>query len=351
MRNGLLYWYPIIREAVPSMGIPDTDTTRHDGVSSARGALDVTADMNVGGQAVIEGVMMRSPTTIATAVRLPDGSIELKKRPFVSFINRHRIFNIPVLRGAINFFEMLAVGLETLNWSADIQMQYEDARDGTEHKEHSALVNTLLLWGTMAFSLVVVIALFFTLPIWIATLLGLSKGALLFNLIAGVVRLSLFLAYLIAISRMSDVRRVFCYHGAEHMSIFTLEASEPLSVDAARTKSRFHPRCGTSFILIVALFSIFFFGIADSLFPMVFGHVQSFGERLATHLLLLPVVAGLSYELLKLSGRFRGHPVVQALIMPGLWLQKLTTQPPDDDMLEVALCALNAALDREETAS
>ncbi len=307
-----------------------------------------TKDMNVGGQAVIEGVMMRSPTAIATAVRLPDGTIELKKEPFISFVKRHPSCNIPILRGAVNFFEMLVVGLNTLNWSADIQMQYEDRQNGKDAKKSSSFVNGLMLWGTVAFSFVVVILLFFTLPIWIAILLGLSKGAFLFNLVAGTVRLTLFFLYIVAISQMRDVKRVFSYHGAEHMSIFTLEASDTLSVESTRTRSRFHPRCGTSFILIVALFSIFFFGIADSLFPTVFGHPQSFLERLATHLLLLPVVAGISYELLKLSGKYRSHSLVKALILPGLWLQKLTTQPPDDDMLEVALCALTAALDSEE---
>ncbi len=310
-----------------------------------------THDLNIGGQAVIEGVMMRSPTAIATAVRLPDGKIELKKRPFTSFVNRHKAFNIPILRGAINFFEMLIIGIDTLNWSADMQMQYEDRQNGAPSKKSAGSSNSLMLWGTVALSMGLVILLFFLLPIAVATLFGLSRGALLFNVVAGAVRLSLFLLYVIAISRMPDVKRVFRYHGAEHMSIFALEAADPLNVESARLRSRFHPRCGTSFILIVALFAIFFFGIADSLFPLVFGHLQSFPERLATHLLLLPVVAGISYELLKLSGRYRSRRFVRALILPGLWLQKLTTQPPDDDMLEVALCALNAAIDSGKAAS
>lgn len=307
-----------------------------------------TVDRNVGGQAVIEGVMMRSPTTIATAVRLPDGTIELNSKPFIPLVKRYKMLDIPVLRGAINFFEMLSVGLETLNWSADIQMQYEDRQNGTDSSS-SGFWNAVMLWGTMALSLVLVVLLFFTLPIWVATLLGLSKGAALFNLTAGAVRLLLFLVYLLAIARMPDINRVFRYHGAEHMSIFAFEADRSLDVASARAQSRFHPRCGTSFLLIVALFSICFFGVADSLFPLIFGHMQSFGERLATHILLMPVVAGLSFELLKLSGKFRNNGIVKALIMPGLWLQKITTQPPDDDMLEVAICALNAAIEPSET--
>ena len=305
--------------------------------------------MNVGGQAVIEGVMMRSPSAIATAVRLPDGRIELKKKPFTSFIKRHKYLNIPVARGAINFFEMLVIGLDTLNWSADVQMRYEDEREGKKPSRFQGLLNTLMLAGSMLFALAIVIAVFFTIPIWIATLLGLSRGALLFNVVAGTIRLNLFLVYVALITLMPDVKRVFRYHGAEHMSIFALESSEPLALESARGQSRFHPRCGTSFILIVALFSIFFFGIADSLFPLVFGHLQSLPERLATHLLLLPVIAGLSYEILKLSGKFRSNILVRQLILPGLWLQRLTTGDPDDDMIEVALCALRAALDSEES--
>jgi len=310
--------------------------------------IDATVDMNVGGQAVIEGVMMRSQKAIATAVRLPDGTIELKKKPYKSFVKRHRYLNIPVVRGAVSFFEMLVIGLETLNWSADIQMQYEEKKDGKEANKHNKLWNTLLLAGSMVLAFAVALGIFFALPIYVATLLGLSKGALLFNMVAGAIRLVLFVIYIAVISLMKDIKRIFRYHGAEHMSIFTLEASEKLNVDTARTKGRHHPRCGTSFILVVAIFSIVLFGIADSIFPMVFGHMQNLAERFGTHLLLLPFVAGTSYELLKLSGKFRSNRIVQFLIMPGLWLQNMTTAEPDDEMLEVALCALKAALGTEE---
>ena len=314
-------------------------------------AFKETVDMNVGGQAVIEGVMMRSPKAIATAVRLPDGTIELKKKPFVSFVTRYKYFNIPVLRGAINFIEMLFIGLDTLNWSADVQMRFEDNKEGKIDSRGKRIRDTLLMGVTFFLAFVFAILIFFMLPIYVATLLGLTKGALLFNLIAGIIRLILFLSYILLISKMPDVKRIFRYHGAEHMSIFALEASDTLSIESARNKSRFHPRCGTSFILIVVLFSIFFLGLADSLFPLIFGHMQSLLERFATHLSLLPVVAGLSYEILKLSGKFRSNRLVKMLILPGLWLQKLTTGHPDDDMLEVAICALNAALDTEEVKS
>ena len=323
------------------------DSDKHTSENSSGSSLDGSVDMGVGGQAVIEGVMMRSPQAIATAVRLPDGTIELKKRPYTSFVKVHRFMDVPIIRGAINFFEMLVIGIETLNWSADIQMQYEDRLQGKDTPKRS-FWNSVMLAGSVVVAFIIALAVFFALPIYIATLLGLSKGALLFNLVAGAVRLTLFLLYIFLISLMPDIKRLFRYHGAEHKSIFTLEASAPLDVESARDKSRLHPRCGTSFILIVALFSIVLFGIADSLFPLVVGHMQSFPERLATHLLLLPIVAGTSYELLKLSGKFRSKRLTKLLIAPGLWLQNITTAEPDDDMIEVAMCALKAVLGREE---
>ena len=312
-------------------------------------ALCDFVDMNIGGQAVIEGVMMRSHNVVATAVRLPDGSIELKKRPFVSLVKRHRCLDVPIIRGAVNFFEMLMIGLDTLNWSADIQMRYEDKQKKEITAGDRSFWNTLMLGGSILFAFIMAMGIFFALPIYIATLLGLTRGAFLFNLVAGIIRLNLLLLYIIIISKIPDIKRVLRYHGAEHMCIYTLELSHELNVESARDKSRFHPRCGTSFLLIVALFSIVFFGIADSIFPHIFKHIQSFPERLVTHLLLLPFVAGVSYELLKLSGKFRSKLLVKFLIAPGLWLQTMTTAKPDDGMLEVALCALKAALDREDT--
>ena len=327
----------------------DTDTKQTESLKATlASSIGETKDLDVGGQAVIEGVMMRSPEAIATAVRLPNGAIEMTRRPYRALVKRHRYLNIPVLRGAIAFFEMLFIGLETLNWSADVQMRYEDEQAGKDPAKGKSLWNTLLLAGSMIVAFAVALGVFFALPIYLATLLGLTRGALLFNLVAGAIRLVLFLVYIALISLMKDIKRIFRYHGAEHMSIYALEASEVLNLDSARSKSRFHPRCGTSFILVVAIFSIVLFGIADSLFPLIFGHMQSLGERLATHLSIMPFVAGVSYELLKLSGKFRSNSLVKLLIMPGLWLQNMTTAEPDDDMLEVALCALKAALADEE---
>jgi len=335
---------------VSTCGCPVKSDQEQNTPGTASRDLDDSIDMNVGGQAVIEGVMMRSPGAIATAVRLPDGTIELKKRPYAPFVKLHRYMDIPILRGAVNFFEMLIIGVETLNWSADVQMQYEDLKNGKKRAGSSSFWNRVLLYCSIVAAFAIALAVFFAMPIYVATLLGLSRGALLFNLVAGSIRLVLFLLYVYLISKMPDIKRIFRYHGAEHMSIFTLEASQPLDVESARGRSRLHPRCGTSFILIVALFSILIFAVSDSLFPLVFKHMQSFPERLITHLLILPIVAGTSYELLKLSGKLRSNRLMKLLFAPGLWLQTITTAEPDDDMLEVALCALKASLDMEETA-
>ncbi|MFC1606426.1 DUF1385 domain-containing protein [Candidatus Latescibacterota bacterium] len=316
--------------------------------ASNQATIDSTVDKEVGGQAVIEGVMMRSAKAIATAVRLPDGSIEMTRRNFTPFVKRYKFLNVPIIRGALSFFEMLVVGIETLNWSADVQMRYEDEQNGKEPTDKKGMMNTMFLIGSMVFAFAAALGIFFALPIYIATLLGLTKGALLFNLVAGAIRLILFVAYIALISLMNDIKRIFRYHGAEHMSIYAFEASDELNIDSARSMSRFHPRCGTSFVLVVALFSVLLFGIADSVFPMVFGHMQNLAERLATHLSIMPFVAGASYELLKLSGKYRSNGLVQLLIKPGLWLQNMTTAEPDDDMLEVALCALKASLAEDE---
>jgi len=194
------------------------------------------------------------------------------------------------------------------------------------------------------------IGLFFFLPLLVAQFLGLQQNALEFNLVAGAVRTTLLVLYMWTISQWREIQRVFQYHGAEHKSIFTLEAGAELTVAAARGFGRLHPRCGTSFMLIVVLFAIAVFACVDSLFVVVFGHTQSLFERFATHFSLLPFIAGISFELLKISGKKRNHPLTRVLIAPGLWLQRITTREPDDDQLEVALVALRCVLGEEAKA-
>lgn len=287
--------------------------------------------------------MMRSPEGVATAVRDPEGRIVVKRTPYHSLARRHRILNIPVLRGAVSFFEMMVIGLQALRYSADLAMEEEEKA----HDEGSDWRKDLILGATVLLALALGIGIFFLLPLALTNVFGLGRGQFVFNLIAGVFRIGLLLAYLGLISRWSEMRRIFEYHGAEHKTIFAFEAGEELTVENARRYRTFHPRCGTSFLLIVAIVAVLFFSVVDSAFVAAFGHRQSLLERFATHLVFLPFVAGGSYELLKLSGRLRNHRIVQALIAPGLWVQRITTSEPDDDQLEVALAALRGVLKDE----
>ena len=309
-------------------------------------------DLPVGGQAVIEGVMMRVPGKIVTAVRAADRRIVVREQEYMPLTKRYRLLGIPILRGAVSFFEMMIIGLKALNFSADVAIQGEEEEEkGKEEEptvsppEESGWKNRLMLGATLIFSFALGIGLFFFLPLLAAETLGVQRDALRFNLIAGAVRASLLLLYMWGIGHWEEIRRVFQYHGAEHKSIFALEAGAGLDVAAAAPCSRLHPRCGTSFMLIVVLLAILIFAVVDSLFVVVFGHPQSLLERFATHLCVLPLIGGTGFELLKLSGKMRHHPLTRVLIAPGLWLQRITTREPDEDQLEVALVALRHALD------
>ena len=299
-------------------------------------------DLPVGGQAVIEGVMMRAEDRIVTAVRTPEQEIVVREQQHIPWARRFRILKVPILRGAVAFIEMMIIGLQTLNFSADVAMQSE--RRSVPDAEEGGWKDRLALGVTLVSSLAIGIGVFFFLPLAAAQAAGTDRDAVSFNLLAGLVRTTLLLLYLWGISRWQEIRRVFQYHGAEHKSIFTLEAGADLTVDEARGFGRLHPRCGTSFLLIVVLLSIFVFAVVDSAFIDVFGHAQSLLERFATHLTVLPLISGLSFELLKLSGRKRNHPLTKLLIRPGLWLQRITTKEPSDAQLEVALVALHRAL-------
>ena len=296
--------------------------------------------MPVGGQAVIEGVMMRSPKRIATAIRRASGVIEVKSQEFQSLAQRYKIFNIPIFRGAVTLFEVMIVGIKTLQWSADKAMEDEEEKEIAEGKKEKksdkkAGMSTLGAIVTIGVALLIGIGAFMGLPLLLATyVFDIEAQPLAFNFVAGIIRILLFLAYVWGISFMKDVKRLFQYHGAEHKTVFAFE-------DQKFTTS--HPRCGTSFLVIVLLISIFFFSLVDALVIMWLGKIDIF-IRLATHLPLVPFVAGLSYEALKASAKKVDNPIVQALIFPGLALQRITTQEPDDDQLEVAIVALQTAL-------
>ena len=286
--------------------------------------------INIGGQAVIEGVMMRAPRSMAIAVRRPDGEIVVKKELVVPLGERYPVVKLPVVRGAVALFSSLVTGIKALNFSAN-----EALAEGEEKEELSPLA----MGGTMAVAFGGGILLFFVLPLYLTKLLIpiIGTSNLVFNLVDGVIRVAVFLLYIWSISRMNDIQRVFQYHGAEHKSIFAFEAGEELSVENVRKHSRLHPRCGTSFLLIVMLVSIVVFSLIPKLWP--------FYLKAGSRVVLLPLIAGISYEFLKWSARNDQSSVVRLIIAPGLGLQRLTTREPDDSQLEVAIRSLEEALE------
>lgn len=305
-------------------------------------------DLNVGGQAVIEGVMMRSADRIATAVRTPDGRILVKIENYISLAKRKKVLNLPIIRGAISFVEMLVVGIRTLNFSADIaikeQEKLEAAEKGESFEGKPSKSNNLMLALTVVFALGMGIFIFFFIPLAISNFFGVDKNAVWFNLLAGAIRLTMFILYVWGISFFGEFRRIFQYHGAEHKSIFTHEMGDDLVPEKAALHTRFHPRCGTSFVLIVALLAMLVYAVSDTIYALNTGHPPTLLTRFGLHFSLLPLVAGASYELLKLSGKTRDHALTKFLIKPGLWVQKITTQEPTLDQLEVAIVALEASL-------
>ena len=298
---------------------------------------------SVGGQAVIEGVMMRGTKHIATAVRCPDGHIEIEKKLINLLSAKWKINKIPILRGVFSFFESLYTGVSCLMFSAKF---FEDEEDSPEKmsKFEKWLMDkfgdkllTVVMYLSVLFSLVIGIGLFMLLPNFLAGLLKIpfpNMSTVLLNVVESAVKMAIFLLYLFLVSQMNDIKRVFMYHGAEHKSIFCYEHGDELTVENVKKYTRFHPRCGTSFLVLVMIVSILVFSCIswDSLYL-----------RIIYRLLLLPVVAGLSYELIKFAGKY-DNIITRIISMPGVWLQNLTTKEPDDSQIEVALTALKAVI-------
>ena len=306
------------------------------------------SDVHVGGQAVIEGVMMRSPHRISTAVRKPDGEIVVKNQKFISFTQRYKLLGLPLIRGFVSFVEMLVISIRTLNYSAEVAMKEEEKSKSGKEKRGSDLLRSVYLALTVIFALVLGFGIFFFLPLWFSDVLGVRREALAFNLIAGIVRVILFISYVWAISRIGEFKRIFQYHGAEHKSIYTFEAGKELIVENVKNFSTRHPRCGTSFILIVVVFAILFYSVSDTIYYLVAGVPPTLIKRFMIHFSLLPLVAGAGYELLRLSGKTQNLKVIRFLSAPGLWIQSITTNEPNEDQMEVALVALKNALSEEE---
>lgn len=285
---------------------------------------------NVGGQAVIEGVMMRGKTHVAVAVRQPDGEISVDVRPVNSISDRYPILKKPFLRGVVSLVESLVMGMKALAYSAQVSGDEDEKLDSKE----MAL--------TIAVSAGLAILLFIVIPTWsMRFLTGVTQDHMALNLAEGVLRMAIFLAYIAAISSMNDIQRVFQYHGAEHKTIYTYEAGLPLKVENVRPFSTLHPRCGTNFLMIVMLISMFIF---------TFLGWPSLLERIASRIILMPVIAGVSYELIRYAGAHTDNPLVRIAITPGLLLQKLTTRQPDDSQIEVAIASLKAVVPPEDLA-
>jgi uncharacterized protein YqhQ len=295
----------------------------------------------VGGQAVIEGVMMRSSDTIATAVRNPQGEIVLNSFHYVPISKRSKFWGLPIIRGAVNLGEALYFGIKTLNWSAEIALPEGKKKSKKEVRFWEKMFSSFSFLGAIIIALVI----FMFIPYWASGMVREAGGSqFLFHMLAGVIRIALFLLYLCSISFWSEIRRVFQYHGAEHKSIFAFEAGGEEALNSAARHSRFHPRCGTSFLLITAIVIIFLFAILDSIIVPLFGEYKNPLQRLLVHLPFIPLVAGVAYEVLKLSDKKKKTKFWNGLIQPGLWLQHITTQEPDASQLEVAIAALKAAL-------
>jgi uncharacterized protein YqhQ len=290
------------------------------------GALVAQKDAPIGGQAVLEGVMMRGVSVWAVAVRKPDGGIDVTSEPLVSWAKRHRLLRLPVIRGVVALAESLKIGFKALAISANAQL------DPEEDEEIGGW-----MWGlTIALSLLLAVGLFFVIPVGATSLIKDQLGsALLFWLVEGLLRTAIFIGYIVAISRLPDLRRVFEYHGAEHKTISAFEAEDQLTPARAKLYSRLHPRCGTSFLLIVMVLAIFVFAPIG---------LPAWYWLLSSRILGIPLIAGLSYEVIKWAGKNRRKRWVRALMWPGLMLQNLTTREPDEQQLEVAIAALDAVL-------
>ena len=299
--------------------------------------------VRIGGQAVIEGVMMKNMDRYAVSVRKPNGKIETKVEECVSFAEKHPLFQLPVFRGMANFLESMVIGMKTLNYSASF---YEDEEEQTESRTEQLLEKILgekaekIIMGiVLVFSLAISIGLFMILPYIASEALGkLIRNEYVILFMEGIIRIAIFLGYIVLISRMEDIKRVFMYHGAEHKTINCLEAGVPLTPENVAKFSRLHKRCGTSFIFIVMIISMVFF---------FFIRVDTIWLRIVLRLLFLPLVAGVSYEFIRLAGS-SDHPLVQIFSKPGLALQRLTTKEPDHSMIEVAIASVEGVFDWRE---
>ncbi len=303
---------------------------------------------SIGGQAVIEGVMMRGPKSIATAVRKPDGEIIVDEKP-LGKIRNGKFVKLPIIRGCINFFDSMIIGVKALMFSAQffdvddegIPVDQEPSKFEAwlEKKLDSEKAMNVVIYCSVILSLFLSVGLFILLPGVIGEALGaVIQNHALVTLAEGIVRITIFIIYLSLVARMKEIRRVFMYHGAEHKTIHCYENGEDLTVENVRKHTRLHPRCGTSFLLIVMVVSMLIFFLIPEI---------HFIYRILLRLALLPVIAGLSYEIIKFAGR-HDNWFTRIISKPGMWFQNITTNEPDDDMIEVAIASMNAVIPKNK---
>lgn len=299
-------------------------------------------DFAIGGQAVIEGVMMRSPNFYFVSVRNASGEIVMLKKSFTSVAKKYRVLSLPIIRGIVNLIESMTIGFSALSYSNNII--FGDGEEPVKRGKIMTILYGILSGLYVLFTLSVTLFLLKFLPLLVAQKISeiwsfAEQNYVVFNAIDGLTKITIFLSYIMLISLLPDMKRVFEYHGAEHKSIWAYENGLPLTVENARKQTRFHPRCGTSFIFLVVLMSVFVYTVT----PHLSGFWMNFFERIA----VIPLIAGLSYELLKLSAKFQKNIFMRILVMPGLLIQKLTTREPDDSQIEVALNSLTESLKAE----
>jgi len=294
----------------------------------------------IGGQAVIEGIMMKNKDDYATAVRRPDGEIEVKKDQYVSMTEKVRFFSLPFVRGVFSFIDSMVLGMRTLSFSASFFEDEEESQPGKFEQwlddRFGEKVEKVLMGAVMVFSLVMSVVIFMLLPLVIANgLRSFIHSETVMAFLEGVIRIAIFITYIKIISRMEEISRTFMYHGAEHKCINCIEHGMLLNVENVRKSSKQHKRCGTSFLIIVMLISILFFMVI---------RVDTIWLRMLSRIVLIPVIAGVSYEFLRIAGR-SDSVIVNLLSKPGMWMQNLTTTEPDDSMIEVAIEAVEAVFD------
>lgn len=294
----------------------------------------------IGGQAVIEGIMMKNKDDYATAIRRPDGEIEVQKDTYISMSKKVKFFGLPFVRGVFSFADSMILGMKTLTFSASFFEDDEDEEPSKFElwleKRFGEKVEKVLMSTVMVFSMIMAVGIFMILPMLLANLVRkVVHSEVIMAILEGFIRIAIFVGYILLISRMEDIRRTFMYHGAEHKCINCIEHGMVLNVDNVRSSSKQHKRCGTSFLIIVMIISILFFMVI---------RVDNVWLRMASRILLIPVIAGVSYEFLRIAGR-SDSMIVNLFSKPGMWMQNLTTKEPDDKMIEVAITAVEAVFD------